>query len=88
MALRRTQAHWRMHEIQRRHWQEVGRRHGIATEAGGNVDELIGEIVDSTPTVLESVAAELPANFPARVCDPILSGVASTVRRLSDAARP
>ena len=82
MALRCTRAHWRMRDVLRRHWVEVGRRNGVVSEAGDGVDVLIRDIVVRTPAVLDAVAATLPKGFPARVGGAILDGVAAAVSRL------
>lgn len=86
MALRCTNAHWRMRDILRRHWEEVGRRNGVVSASGQGVDGLVQDIVERTPVALQAVAAKLPAGFPAHVADPILSGIAAAVRRLDSAA--
>jgi serine/threonine-protein kinase HipA len=85
MALRCTHAHWRMRDILRRHWEEVGRRNGVVSASGQTVDGLIHDIIERTPAALEAVAAKLPAGFPAHVGDSILNGIASAVRRLDSA---
>ena len=48
MALRCSNGHWRMHDILRRHWQEVGRRSGVVSAAGQGVDGLIQDVIDKT----------------------------------------
>jgi serine/threonine-protein kinase HipA len=85
MALRCTNAHWRMRDILRRHWQEVGRRKGIVSAAGQGVDWLIQDVIDRTPAALDAVAARLPPGFPAHVADSILGGIKTAVGKL-DAA--
>ena len=83
MALRCTNAHWRLRDILRRHWEAVGRRHGIVSEAGQGVAWLIQDVIDKTPAALDAVAARLPAGFPMKVADSILGGTRSAVRRLA-----
>ncbi len=85
MALRCTHAHWRMRDILRRHWEEVGRRNGIVPEGGQDVDSLIRDVIDRTPRVLEKVGASLPEGFPSHVGDRILAGLDASVRRLAEA---
>jgi serine/threonine-protein kinase HipA len=41
MAVRSTNAHWKMRDILRRHWLALGKRHGVLTEDGREVDRLI-----------------------------------------------
>lgn len=85
MALRCTNAHWRMRDILRRHWEEVGRRNGVVTESGQGVDALIRDLIDRTPAALEQVAAKLPSSFPAHVADAILGGLEAAISRLESA---
>lgn len=85
MALRCINAHWRMRDILRRHWEEVGRRHGIVSDSGQGVDALIQGVIDRTPAALEEVAAKLPATFPAQVADSILGGIQTAVGSLASA---
>jgi serine/threonine-protein kinase HipA len=85
MALRCGNAHWRMHDMRRRHWEEVGRRNGVVSASGQGVDTLIDDLVDRTPGVVESVAARLPPGFPGCVADAILSGLAAAAGRLGTA---
>lgn len=85
MALRCTNAHWRMRDILRRHWEAIGRRSGIVSASGQGVDGLIQDVIDRTPVALDAVAAKLPAGFPAHVADSILNGIAAAVRKLEAA---
>ncbi|MGV8823587.1 type II toxin-antitoxin system HipA family toxin [Methylibium petroleiphilum] len=85
MALRCTNAHWRMCDILRRHWEEIGRRSGIVSASGQGVDRLIQDVIDRTPVALDAVATKLPAGFPAHVADSILNGIAAAVRELEAA---
>jgi serine/threonine-protein kinase HipA len=85
MALRCTHAHWRMRDILRRHWEELGRRNGVVSASGQTVDGLIQDIIERTPAALQAVVAKLPAGFPAHVGDSILNGIAAAVRRLDSA---
>ena len=82
MALRCTHPHWRISEIQRRHWVQVGRRNGVISAAGQDAESLIQHLVDRTPTVVAKVAAALPADFSIRIADAILGGLAAAAKRL------
>jgi serine/threonine-protein kinase HipA len=82
MALRAQNAHWRVREIQLRHWQEVGRRNGVVSDSGHTVDDLVDDIVARTPAVLATVQARLPAGFAPRVAETILEGLQGAVARL------
>jgi serine/threonine-protein kinase HipA len=85
MALRCTNAHWRMRDMLRRHWEQVGRRNGVVSESGQGVDWLIQDVIDRTPAALDNVAAKLPADFPRHVGDSILNGIKAAVRKLDSA---
>ncbi len=85
MALRAKNPHWRMRDILRRHWVELGRRHGVVSESGQGVDAMIDELIARTPEVLRSVGAALPKAFPARVAEPILRGLREAAARLAQA---
>lgn len=85
MALRSKNAHWRMRDILRRHWVELGRRHGVVSDSGQGVDATIDEMVARTPVVLRNVGAALPKGFPARVAEPILGGLREAMQRLEGA---
>jgi serine/threonine-protein kinase HipA len=82
MALRCRNTHWRMRDILRRHWEEVGRRNGIVTESGQGVDTLIRDVIDRTPAALDEVNAKLPTHFPAYVADSIIGGIKAAVGQL------
>lgn len=83
MAIRSTNAHWKMKEILPRHWRALGKRYGVLDEEGQAVESLIDDIVERTPTVVASIEAMLPAEFPEHVADPILRGLEREARRLA-----
>jgi serine/threonine-protein kinase HipA len=85
MALRCTNAHWRMCDILRRHWEQVGRTNGVVSESGQGVGWLIQDVIEKTPAALDSVAAKLPPDFPTHVADSILNGIKAAVRKLDSA---
>ena len=80
MAVRGKNAHWRLDEIQRRHWCAVSQRAGL----GNLAEQIIIELLDTTPTVLERVAADLPDGFPDAVATPILDALRNRSSRLAD----
>ena len=82
MAVRGKNAHWKMNDIQRRHWIALGTRHGVVTADGRPVDALLDELVARTPTVMAHVQRLLPANFPTRVAHTILLGLKHAAHRL------
>lgn len=80
MAVRSKNAHWKMHEIQRRHWVTVGAEHGVVTSDGRGVEHVIDDLVARTPQVIDTVRDSLPSGFPPKVADSILDGL----RRAAD----
>jgi serine/threonine-protein kinase HipA len=83
MSVRSKNAHWKMHDIQRRHWLALGTRHGVTTADGRPVAALIDDWVARTPRVVETVRALLPPRFPKRVAASILGGLLEAARQLA-----
>jgi serine/threonine-protein kinase HipA len=82
MALRTKNAHYRMAEIQRRHWNEVAKANAL----GSDFEAVIQRLVAITPEVIESVSRELPAGFPTIVSERIFNGLLDQVNRLKTGA--
>jgi serine/threonine-protein kinase HipA len=82
MAVRSKNAHWRMNEILGRHWLELGRRQGIVGQNGTNSKQIIEEIAQLTPKVIERVSSKLPRGFPSRIAEPIFNGLAQAAKSL------
>ena len=80
MAVRGKSPHWKMREIQLRHWHELARRHGMASTGS---DSSFEQLIDQTPAVIETVKGLLPLHFPAQVSEPILNGLAGAARRFA-----
>lgn len=78
MAVVSKNRHYRMADIQRRHWNAVARSNAI----GNDFEAGIERIVALAPGVIAQVAANLPADFPESVSKPIFEGVLSQVARL------
>lgn len=83
MAVRATNAHWKMREILRRHWTAVGERHGVTTPDGRAADAVIDALAGRTPQVIEEVRRQLPDDFPPAVADPILHGLQAAANKLA-----
>lgn len=82
MALRGKSPHWKMHEIQPRHWHALARRHGVAPTGAGSPFE---QIMSQTPAVIETIQDLLPADFPASVSESILTGLSLAAKRFVQA---
>lgn len=72
MAVRGKSPHWKMREIQPRHWHALARRYGVASMGAESPFE---QVIGQTPVVIERIQGLLPADFPASVSEPILTGL-------------
>lgn len=79
MALHTRNTHYRIAEIQRRHWNAVAKANAL----GSDFEAVIQKIVSMTPAVIESVGARLPSEFPVAVSERIFDGLIEQVRRLN-----
>ena len=70
LAVRATNAHWKLKDIRPRHWSAVAKQAGL-----GDADALIHEILALVPSALSSVGKLLPRKFPAHVSDKIFAGI-------------
>lgn len=78
MAVRSKNAHWKLKEIQPRHWKGVAREAGLK-DADGLIDEVIAEM----PAVLTNVGAALPKGFPGRISEKIFGGIEQQTKVLA-----
>ena len=83
MAVRTRNAHWKMKDILRRHWLELGTRHRVVTADGRPAQAALDDLVVRTPEALAQVRAHLPHGFPADVADSIFEGVQGAAARLA-----
>ncbi|MBO9649618.1 MAG: type II toxin-antitoxin system HipA family toxin [Variovorax sp.] len=83
MAVRSKNAHWKMREIQRRHWLALGERHGVTTADGRAAQFVVDSLVERTPQVVEAVRAQLPDGFPQAVAESILEGLQGAAAKLA-----
>ncbi len=77
-AMHGTRAHYRIRDIQPRHFDLLARQLGLPR----NAHALIAEIRTATPRVMAEVQKGLPRGFPARVLDTILEGLSNSMQRL------
>lgn len=80
MAVRSRNAHYRVKDVQRRHWNAVAKRNAM----GQDFEDVIEEVLKKTPGAIAAVAAELPKDFPAAVAEPIFDGLERQAKRLAD----
>ena len=78
MALRAGNAHYKMGEIMRRHWNEVAKANAL----GPDFESTINDFIARAPKAVAAVQAELPRDFPAQVSDSIFEGVLKQVEAL------
>lgn len=78
MAVRSRNPHYRVADIQRRHWNAVAKANAL----GEDFEAVIGDFIARAPGVVQAVAAEVPAGFPAAVSEPIFEGVLAQAARL------
>lgn len=83
MAIRSTNAHWKMKEIHRRHWLALGKRFGVLDDEGREMEAILDEVIARTPRVIAEVKARLPPGFPGHVGDPVLHGLERAAGQLA-----
>jgi serine/threonine-protein kinase HipA len=80
MAVRGKSPHWKMREIQPRHWYELAKRHGISLTGSGSPFE---QVIEQTPAVLEKIHGLLPPGFPEHIRQSVLDGLAAAVKKFT-----
>lgn len=71
--------HWRIGDIQRRHFIQTGDAAGLSKSL---VRDVIGQIADSVDSAIRTVETELPAGFPEAIHSAVKAAVAERLRRL------
>jgi hypothetical protein len=75
--------HYRLSEITLQHWHEMAKRNGLSDVAM----QIIGETIDSTPTVIEAVRAQLPDTLTASVGEKIFRGLNQAAKAIAPQLR-
>jgi serine/threonine-protein kinase HipA len=78
MAVRGKNAHYKMAEVQRRHWNQMAKDNAL----GEDFEPVIQKFISMAPQALETVASRLPRDFPTAVSEPIFKGVRRQLERL------
>jgi serine/threonine-protein kinase HipA len=78
MALPGQRPHYLLKSIQRRHFEALAKRMGVA-EAG----KIINETVAMTPAAIEAAADGLPRGFPQQMLDRVLEGLRKSAQLLA-----
>lgn len=76
MAVQSNNRHYKLYEIHRWHWAEMGRRLGLPEAAA-----LTTELAERAPAVLDRVAAMLPDDFPLYLYEAVRKGMLDFRRR-------
>jgi serine/threonine-protein kinase HipA len=78
MAVRDKSKHYRIAEIQRRHFNATARQCGI----GPDMESIIDEVVAKTKAVIERVGASLPKGFPEEVFSAVTGGLQKSANEM------
>lgn len=78
MALRGKNAHWKMQDIQARHWHALAKRHGMAPTGA---DSPYAQIIEQTPAAIAKVQNLLAQGFPEHISTSILQGLSAAANR-------
>ena len=77
MAVRSKNAHWKIDDVQPRHWDGISRFAGL-----GDASSLLQELAIKTPQAIRTVNREIPSRFPGVVLDKVFQGLQSMAARL------
>ncbi len=80
MAIRGTQNHYLMGNIQRRHWTSHAAQVGLGAAAA---ERIIDEVLSRTDAVVSAIRAQIPKGFPMDLVDAILNGLLHQRERLA-----
>ncbi len=78
MALRGTNKHYRVAEIERRHFNMTAQLCGL----GMDMEAIIADVVAKTPSVIENVGTRLPKSFPPALFDSVATGLQKASKQL------
>jgi serine/threonine-protein kinase HipA len=79
MAIHAKNAHYRIKDIQRRHFDHLARQLGL----GEHAQSLIDETIAATSRVVEAVTAELPRSFPEALSNAVFKGLTNSAKQLA-----
>jgi serine/threonine-protein kinase HipA len=83
MALPGERPRYLLQSIQRRHFEALAKKLGLAAEA----NTLIDEMIEATPAAIETVSRALPKGFPQALLDRTLAGLRKSAHALSKTAK-
>ncbi len=82
MAITGKNKHYLFQDIQRRHFNAMASQCGYGKDA----EPIIGRLLERTDSVVQEVAARLPAGFPQQVASSIFKGLKTSAEKLHDMA--
>lgn len=77
--------HYRIHEIQPRHFQQTAERAGLAD---GIANTALDQISEALPDAIDTVCGSLPDDFPTEIRDAIAGGALTRLERIISTAAP
>ena len=80
MALRGKNVHYAWHEIMPRHWFGHSAKVDFPT---AQMQQIIDDVVDRLDSVIETAAANIPADFPDDIAEPIFAGMRRCIKQVS-----
>ena len=78
MAVRGKNKHYKLKDIQRRHFNQTASRIGV----GSSAEPVINEVLRVTPSIISKVQRDVPKVFPQQVLDSVLQGLDQSAKRL------
>ena len=79
MALRGASKHYRIAQIQRRHFNETAQICGL----GRDMEPIIENVISLTPSVIDKVAARLPREFPVKLFEMVTNGLQKATKAMA-----
>jgi serine/threonine-protein kinase HipA len=84
MAVPGERPHYLLKSIQRRHFEELGKRMGLESDS----DRLINDMAARTPAAIDEVSRGIPKGFPQAMLDRVLAGLTRSARLLQQSTPP
>lgn len=81
MAVHGGSKHYRLAEIRRRHFLATAQRCGL----GAGMEAILADVIERTPSVIETVSSNLPPGFPEQLFESVTAGLARAARELATA---
>ncbi len=79
MAVSGVNRHYHWDKIRRDHWITTGQKVGMSSK---QVNGILDDIIEMTPSAIEKVKSSIPASFPDEVAETIFQGVVSSLAKI------